>query len=167
MAEPFNLRRQLYCKSVSRKDATIPVILVFALFLLVTTPITGISASTSSKSSEAKEKRPPLSSQGETFAWEGQKSINLRIVGDNFRLYFIDETRRPLDTLPLEKATVRIDSGNNDKTHVLLTPSSDETGPFLTSVKFIRKPYKFRVFMAIYGPNEENAVFSRSFFFSQ
>ena len=90
--------------------------------------------------------------------------LNLRIVDQNFRIYFFDEDRLPLNPPPYAHAVLFTEEVSRPKREdrIFLSPSAD--GPFLVSPRIIAPPYDFWVRIVLSDEEDENTTLPRTRF---
>ena len=87
-------------------------------------------------------------------------TVNLRIVDDNLRLYFLNEEGEVMAP-PIEAAAARMEQVSNATTdpYIYMRPAS--SGIYLTSPRYIPKPYDYRVTLILFGESREVTEFVR------
>ncbi len=90
--------------------------------------------------------------------------LNLRVVDQNFRIYFLDEERIPLDPQPYTRAVLFTEQARGPKREdrLFLSPSSD--GPFLVSPRIIAPPFDYWIRIVLTGDDVEEEVIARTRF---
>lgn len=90
----------------------------------------------------------------------GEGSINVRLVDNRMRLYFLDAEKKVIEpSYPV--AVIRYENVTRKKLDDTLTlrASSDETGPFLANPQFIKPPHSLWINILLLNPdNTEDKV---------
>lgn len=93
---------------------------------------------------------------GLVVQYEKGRTLNVRVEDHRLVVYFFDENRRVM-ACPFEKVIIRVDRlSSNGKDLNLVMRASPEV-PYVTSPRFIKPPYAFRVHLLMYpvdGSNE-------------
>ncbi len=87
-----------------------------------------------------------LDELGHTFERPGESSLNLRIVDNNFRLYFLDEEGKIMEP-DRDLGALRYDPRREDPEFLRLSPAEEK--PYLTHVRYIRRPYVIRIHLVL------------------
>ena len=114
----------------------------------------GKPASAASAKTPAKKPAEEPTIPGQVIARNNGGFLGLTIVSNNFVIAFYDAEKKPM-AVDVARATARwsVNYKAFDE-RAVLNPSPD--GMSLTSTKFVRPPFTFKLFLTLLGPAEDS-----------
>ncbi len=115
---------------------------------------------------EKQEKKEPLPEKGVYVPRDDGGYVNMRIQDNKARFYFLDEDKVVREELPYTRGNFIYRQKHEKDIVQGLSKSSDDTGLFLTSPRFIPPPHRGFVILNLKGTDGEVAE-NHSFRFYQ
>lgn len=107
------------------------------------------------KDDKKKEEEKEGKIAGQTIARANGTFLGLEVVDGNFKLSFYDKKKKPM-AVDMDRANFRwVVTGKADNLRAVLTPSGD--GKSMTTGKYVKPPYNFKVFITLVKGEGENA----------